>query len=117
MDAKTSWAKTNVLNPIWIWSRDEALVLQSMLFMFISFTVSVSLSQRFAPQHGHQAGNGEQHSECRACYEADARPQVDDLLGMQNANLLNLPENYTFKYCSSRSKRLPNFWELLRCLF
>nr|XP_031859511.1 uncharacterized protein CI109_004973 [Kwoniella shandongensis]KAA5526583.1 hypothetical protein CI109_004973 [Kwoniella shandongensis] len=23
---------------------------------------------------------------------------VDDLLGMQNANLLNLPENYTFKY-------------------
>jgi len=28
--------------------------------------------------------------------------QVDDLLGMQNANLLNLPENYTFKYCMSR---------------
>ena len=27
--------------------------------------------------------------------------QVDDLLGMQNANLLNLPENYTFKYCKS----------------
>lgn len=26
--------------------------------------------------------------------------QIDDLLGMQNANLLNLPENYTFKYCS-----------------
>jgi hypothetical protein len=25
--------------------------------------------------------------------------QVDDLLGMQNANLLNLPENYTLKYC------------------
>jgi hypothetical protein len=24
---------------------------------------------------------------------------VEDLLGMQNANLLNLPENYTFKYC------------------
>ncbi|KAI9637003.1 putative ard1 family protein [Dioszegia hungarica] len=23
---------------------------------------------------------------------------IDDLLGMQNANLLNLPENYTFKY-------------------
>ncbi|GHJ89371.1 hypothetical protein NliqN6_5773 [Naganishia liquefaciens] len=23
---------------------------------------------------------------------------VDDLLGMQNANILNLPENYTFKY-------------------
>jgi hypothetical protein len=26
--------------------------------------------------------------------------QIDDLLGMQNANLLNLPENYTFKYCT-----------------
>lgn len=25
--------------------------------------------------------------------------QIEDLLGMQNANLLNLPENYTFKYC------------------
>ncbi|WVQ69719.1 uncharacterized protein L199_007939 [Kwoniella botswanensis] len=23
---------------------------------------------------------------------------IDDLIGMQNANLLNLPENYTFKY-------------------
>ncbi|WVQ81709.1 hypothetical protein IAT38_003834 [Cryptococcus sp. DSM 104549] len=23
---------------------------------------------------------------------------IEDLLGMQNANLLNLPENYTFKY-------------------
>jgi len=27
--------------------------------------------------------------------------QIDDLLGMQKANLLNLPENYTFKYCKS----------------
>lgn len=27
--------------------------------------------------------------------------QVSDLLGMQSANLLNLPENYTFKYCQS----------------
>lgn len=28
-----------------------------------------------------------------------ADDQIEDLLGMQNANLLNLPENYTFKYC------------------
>lgn len=33
--------------------------------------------------------------------------QVDDLLGMQNANILNLPENYTFKYCKPCSN-LPN---------
>ena len=34
---------------------------------------------------------------------------IEDLLGMQNANLLNLPENYTFKYCTSNlsSLRLP----------
>ena len=32
--------------------------------------------------------------------------QVDDLLGMQNANLLNLPENYTLKYCTF------NVWSL-----
>lgn len=25
--------------------------------------------------------------------------QVDDLLGMQNCNLHNLPENYTMRYC------------------
>lgn len=28
--------------------------------------------------------------------------KVEDLLGMQNANLLNLPENYTLKYCKFR---------------
>lgn len=26
--------------------------------------------------------------------------QVDDLLGMQNCNLHNLPENYTMRYCA-----------------
>lgn len=31
--------------------------------------------------------------------EGLADGQIEDLLGMQNANLLNLPENYTFKYC------------------
>ena len=25
--------------------------------------------------------------------------QADDLLGMQNCNLHNLPENYTMRYC------------------
>ena len=29
--------------------------------------------------------------------------EIEDLLGMQNANLLNLPENYTFKYCEVSS--------------
>jgi hypothetical protein len=36
-------------------------------------------------------------------YEILLIHQIDDLLGMQNANLLNLPENYTFKYCSYTS--------------
>ena len=35
------------------------------------------------------------------CFQSpsSSQIQVEDLLGMQNANLLNLPENYTFKYC------------------
>jgi hypothetical protein len=33
--------------------------------------------------------------------------QVEDLLGMQKANILNLPENYTFKYCTSSSSSRP----------
>lgn len=44
----------------------------------------------------HPALSGHSHGSA-SIIEAEA--QVDDLLGMQNANLLNLPENYTFKYC------------------
>lgn len=29
--------------------------------------------------------------------------QVDDLMGMQACNLQNLPENYSMKYCTSRT--------------
>ncbi|CAD6913503.1 unnamed protein product, partial [Tilletia controversa] len=29
---------------------------------------------------------------------ATSNPQADDLLGMQHANLMNLPENYTMRY-------------------
>lgn len=36
--------------------------------------------------------------------------KVEDLVGMQNANLLNLPENYTFKYCEFRGQRLLDFY-------
>lgn len=36
---------------------------------------------------------------CQTISEISLTEKVDDLLGMQNANLLNLPENYTFKYC------------------
>lgn len=35
---------------------------------------------------------------------ADLLLQVNDLLGMQKANLFNLPENYTFKYCQSPAR-------------
>jgi hypothetical protein len=47
--------------------------------------------------NGHQTGYGE------CCMNLGlvhySYNQINDLLGMQNANLLNLPENYTFKYC------------------
>jgi hypothetical protein len=46
--------------------------------------------------HGYQASNSELQ-----CQGQQLTRQIEDLLGMQNANLLNLPENYTFKYCAS----------------
>lgn len=57
-------------------------------------------------QHGHSSG----HSKFESPRDDEdvLILQVDDLLGMQNANLLNLPENYTFKYCRSFYSR--NAW-------
>lgn len=51
-------------------------------------------------RHGYQASDGE----LPWVYLADRK--IEDLLGMQNANLLNLPENYTFKYCELRASEL-----------